>query len=363
VALLTVDGWRSKAPSNKIKNAAREAFDFAAAELGLSSDALSDRIVPDFGFDRRGEKTLDYGSRSFRLTLNPDFSVSIYDKTAGKALKSLPAPGAADDKAKAEAAKKELGELKKALKAVVKNQSFRLEKILANGRIWTACAWTKLFVENPLMYRFAVGLVWGIYPESGGLLTSFRYMDDGSFNTIDEEEYALPPDARISLAHPIEMGEDTTKKWVALFGDYEIAQPIPQLAARINTLTGKDMEGNFIIRYRGIKTTAGKLLGLSKKYDMRRGDVEDAGSYMNFFLEDSWLRAGAAINFDSMYMGIDPTETVSLGDAAFYRIADEGSRLPFEWGGDAKPENAADPKSLPARYVSGILNIFDGLLE
>jgi hypothetical protein len=57
-ALLMLDGWRRKAPSGRVKTTAADAFSFASEELGISPDELSDRIVPDFGFDKRGEKNL-----------------------------------------------------------------------------------------------------------------------------------------------------------------------------------------------------------------------------------------------------------------------------------------------------------------
>lgn len=119
----------------------------------------------------------------------------------------MPAPGANDDAVKATAAKKEFSELKKQIKATVQSQTNRLEKVLMNGRRWTAGSWNTLFVENPIMHRFATALIWGVY--NGDKLTgTFRYMEDGTFNTVDEEEYTLPEKAAITLVHPIELEEE-----------------------------------------------------------------------------------------------------------------------------------------------------------
>ena len=57
--------------------------------------------------------------------------------------------------------------------------------IYAKGKIEKD--WEKLFVENPIMHNFSLGLVWGVY-EDGELKDTFRYMEDGSFNTVDEED-------------------------------------------------------------------------------------------------------------------------------------------------------------------------------
>jgi hypothetical protein len=362
VALLMVDAYTVKAPNNQVKNTAKEAFAFAAGELGVTLDELSDRIVPDFGFDRKGEKMLDYGARVFRLILESDFSLSVIENESGKALKSLPAPSAKDDKDKAGEAKKIYTELKKSIKAVVQNQSFRLERILTNGRKWNASAWKKLFVDNPLMRRFALALVWGAYSAEGKLLQCFRYMEDGSFNTAGEENYTLPDDALITLAHPIEMGSEAVEAWKTQLADYEINQPFAQLASPVLTIGENEKEGNFITRYRAKTTTAGKLTGLSKKFNMRRGEIMDGGSYNNFILEDDYLKAGALISFEYMYMGMDPSEQVALEDLIFYRIDDEGNS-PLSYGSEITNEDAAESGTLPPRYISGVLAIFDRLLQ
>jgi hypothetical protein len=365
VALLMVDGYTNKAPNNQVKNTAREAFAFAARELGVTQDELSDRIVPDFGFDNRGKKTLDYGPRQFLLSIGNDFSLSIQDSVLGKEIKSLPSPSAKDDPVKAVDAKREFGELKKSIKAVAQNQTRRLERILMNGRKWNAGAWQDLFVKNPLMHRFALGLVWGVYsPESAGevdrLLNCFRYMDDGSFNTADEEEYTLPEDARITLAHPIEMNDVET--WKKQLEDYEIIQPLPQLEAPVLRLGEKDLEGNLVSRYKGKVIGAGKILGAVKRFDMKRGEVMDGGSYHTFSLEDDYLRIGAVLSFEYLYMGIDITEQIPLEYLAFYRMSEDGTS-PFGWGEDVKSEDALHPDNVPSRYLSSMLAAFDKMVE
>lgn len=79
-------------------------------------------------------------------------------------------------------------------------RAIRLETALSSNRKWTKESWVKLFVENPIMHQFAMGLVWGVYEEN--ILTdSFIYMEDGSFNTKDEEEYQLKDGMVIGIVH------------------------------------------------------------------------------------------------------------------------------------------------------------------
>lgn len=357
VAMVMIDGMSVKFPNNQVKNAAKAAFSFAAKALEIAEDELSDKIVPTLDFNKEGEKVLDYGPRSFKISLMPDFSLSIFDNEKQKEIKSMPAPGANDDTVKATAAKKEFSELKKQIKATVQSQTVRLEKVLMNGRRWTVSAWNTLFVENPIMHRFAAGLIWGVY-EGGKLTETFRYMDDGTFNTVDEEEYTLPENVCITLVHPIELCVETLAQWKEQLDDYEIVQPLPQLSAPVVTLGDNDLNGKEIIRYFGRIVQSGQIAGMAKKLNLLRGYVGDGGSYTAFHWVDKYLNLAVMLNFEYMYMGQEYNESVTLKDVICYRLAEEQ-------GIEDEPKGNVilKPDSVPARFMSSVLGAFDGLKE
>ena len=60
-----------------------------------------------------------------------------------------------------------------------------------NGRKWNYESFKNVFVNNSIMNIFALKLIWGVYDDDNKLIESFRYMEDGTFNTADEEEYKL----------------------------------------------------------------------------------------------------------------------------------------------------------------------------
>lgn len=82
-------------------------------------------------------------------------------------------------------------------------------------------------------------LIWGIY-ESNKLTQSFRYMEDGSFNTEDEDKLELPETAMIGLIHPIELSQESIETWKEQLTDYEIKQPFEQLERRIYRVEEKE---------------------------------------------------------------------------------------------------------------------------
>ncbi len=213
--LLTVDAISRRFKYKQVKTAAGKALEYAASQLGITGEELADRIVPDLGFDEKMERVFDYGSRRFTVRITTALEAEVFDEKGGR-LKSMPTPGKRDEEEKAAEAYEEFKRLKKQLKTVASGQKLRLESALSTGRQWSVQAWKKLFVKNPVMHQFAIGLIWGVY-ENGKLKTAFRYMEDGSFNTEEGEEFALPgeeadtaPNAGQPAAQGRFAGEDKT---------------------------------------------------------------------------------------------------------------------------------------------------------
>lgn len=347
IALLTVDTISKKFPSNVVKTAARGAIKFAAETLEVSVDELEDKIVPDLGFDKCGERIFDYGERTFTVSLMPDFTFSIHDNQKNKKVKSMPKPNDKDDPVKSQAASKEFSELKKQVKTIVASQKQRLEKVLSNGRTWSVDRWRTLFEENAIMHCFAENLIWGIY-ENGKLTDTFRYLSDGSFCDADDDELELPENADITLVHPVELDEELTEKWITQLEDYEITQPLNQLFARVIKLEEKDISNadNSISKYTGKDTVSGKLAGAAKKYNMERGETGDGGSFDGYIMTDEYLGVSMHINADILYFGQGYDEDVKLESVKFTK-----------GGADI------NPLTLPARFISCCLDIVENMIE
>ena len=289
-ALMNVDSMSRKFKNKQVRSAAGEALASAAEELGITTEELADRIVPDLGFDERLCRVFDYGKRQFSVYLKPTLELEIY--AGEKQVKNLPKPGANDDKDKAEAAYSEFKEMKKQLKSVVAAQKSRLEYVLMCDRKWTADKWKALFVGNAVMHCFAVGLIWGEY-ENGKLKSTFRYMDDGSFTTADEEEYELSEKAQIGLVHPLELSEEQLNVWKQQLSDYEITQPFEQLGRKVFRPDEKEKSENCITRFEGDELNSLALIGKMTKLGWYKGQAEDAGIFYYFYRLDPQRRITA----------------------------------------------------------------------
>ncbi len=349
-ALLVVDSIARKFKFRQVKTAAAAALQNAAKELGITPEELADRIVPDPGFSADGKRVFDYGPRSFTVRLTPTLELSIAND-AGKTVKNLPAPGKTDDPEKAAASYEAFKTMKKQIRTTVTTQKARLEAALAALRCWDAEAWQALFVRNPIMHQFAISLIWGVY-EGDRLTATFRYMEDGSFNTVDEEEYTLPAAARIGLVHPVELDAATRDAWKQQLEDYEITPSISQLDRPVYTLRPGSGEERRLEEFGGKKLNGLSLSGKLQGLGWYRGSVQDAGGYYTFFREDPSLGLGVELNFSGCFVG-DENETVTVYDAVFYKA---GTVHRGSYCYDTpKDEDILALGQVPARYYSEIV--------
>ena len=265
--------------------------------------------------------------------------------------KNIPAPGKRDDEELAKASYAQFKEMKKQMKTTVASQKMRLELALSSKRSWEKQQWSRLFVDNPIMHQFAIGLIWGIYA-NGELKQTFRYMEDGSFNTVEEEEYELPEHEKIGLVHPIELTEQELAAWKEQLEDYEITQPILQLERQIYYRTPEEEEAKRLERFGGKVLSDYALMGKLTALGWYRGSVQDAGGFDTFYREDASLGIGAELHFSGTYVG-GMGEDVTVYDVRFYQAGTiaRGSYMYDE----AELSKAYFLKELPERYFSEIV--------
>ncbi|URZ16531.1 DUF4132 domain-containing protein [Clostridium felsineum] len=349
-ALLIVDGISRKFKFKQVKKAGQEALKIAAKALNISVEELSDRVVPTLGFNKRGERIFDYGIRRFAVRLMEDLTLQVYDENEKK-LKALPSPGKRDDETKAKEAYAEYKMFKKQLKTVKAVQTNRLDLALSTERKWLRDEWINLFVENPIMHSFAIGLVWGVYKESK-LLDTFRYMEDGTFNTKDEDEFEISENHSIGLVHPLELNNEDLELWKQQLSDYEIIQPIRQLEREVFQVNEEEKGKEYIERFGGMIINGLSLSGKIMNYGWSRGSILDAGVYYEFYAEDDKLNIGAELKFEGLGVGYENEDT-TIYTLRFYK-ANTVKRGSYVYD-EIKKANVIKPEEVPSRYFSEIL--------
>lgn len=257
-----------------LRERAEERLSEVAAKLGLSSEQLSDRLVPTFGLDNLGKLDLDFGPRHFAIGFDENLVPFVTDET-GTRLKTLPKPRQSDDIIIASDSTKAFRKLKKDAKAVASLQIHRFEAAMCSSRRWTLEECQRYVLKHPVMYQLASRLVWGVY-ENDKLIQTFRVAEDYSYADANDEQLNLTDKPIIGIAHPLELKTSDKAKFGELFSDYEIMQPFPQLARETFTLDAAELEVSTLTRFAAKSVASGSVVGLSSK-GWDRGNAEDGG--------------------------------------------------------------------------------------
>ena len=195
------------------------------------------------------------------------------------------------------------------------SQKQRLERVLTTERQWSADSWKALFVNNPVMNLFAWGLIWGRY-EGDVLMETFRYMEDGSFNTAEETLYEFPKEGTIGLIHPVELSKQLLEKWREQLSDYQVAQPFLQIDRPVYRPKEKEKKEGQLTRFQGRTVNGFSLAGKLLRQGWMRGLAEGGGFYHSFFYRDGDMEA--ELEFSGSLVGAE-MEEVAIGKLGFYR--------------------------------------------
>ena len=218
------------------------------------------RYATDFGFNSKCEKVLN---EDYKLILNSDYSLRLFDINNNKELKKIP-------KNLDKKLKEKITKLRKEIKKFIKNNSNLLAITLINGNKYSYDIFKDIFIDNVMMNKFASSLIWNLYDKASNFITTFRYSGDGSYSNCEDEEIKINDNNFISLASPIEMDDDTIDKWRKQLEDYEIAQPLQQLT--VIKLDKNNLEKE-INKIKNINATYSSFKYFTKKYKMNISNV------------------------------------------------------------------------------------------
>ena len=194
-------------------------LDEYAAFHNTDADTLRDSILSDFGLDENGCKSWPLAGSFVTARMEKDLSITLLD-AQGKELKSLPKKGA--EPAEFDTAKKEFAQLKKDIPAAAKLRNNRLLADFLEARQRSAESWKATYLKNPLLKALAKLVVW----QQGA--NTFILNGNGTPVDAAGNDAALS-DEPILLAHPMEMGAETTKAWQDYFLNHHLSQPFAQV--------------------------------------------------------------------------------------------------------------------------------------
>jgi hypothetical protein len=333
---------RYRAKPKNIGQAAQDALRAAADRLGITLDELGDRLVPTLGFEPGRPRIIEAGGKRIDAAIGPDFKLRYRDTATGKPVKSLPTSVSREVKA-------EFKDLAAQLREAARTQTARLEDQLVRGRRWPVARWRGLFLGYPVLFPFAVRLVWGHYDHSGGLRETFRVLEDRSLTDAAENPVDLPETGTAGIVHPLELDDAARSVWRAHLADHEIEAPFLQLDRPVVRVPDDGREARLIRDVRGTKLNALTFKGRAERLGWLRGPVLGNGS-VYAYVKKSPAGIEAVLALEGMSVVPFQDQEATLGDVGFFRSG--------EWAGfyyDPLPREESDPRLIPLGEVPPIV--------
>ena len=306
----------------RIKMAANEALELIAKNHRMTRDELNDVLVPDFNFQMDRTKIFNYGDKKISIKL--DISkipqkIILYDENNNKEIKSFPkvSKKRSKDSIILEEYKRELKYIKKQLKEISLVQRNNLLKALFTQRKWEMKRWKEIFIQNPIMQKFAMFLVWKEIDDKNEIVSTFRYTENNIFETVDGKEHTLNLNNFVNLVYFPELKEDEREYWENYFNNKKIPQPINQINIPFYKLTGENQEKIEILDYNKKDFLVKTLRKESQKLDFEINYGNDGKGYGIHYIDKN-TDITAVILTNSFFSG-DYTKKLKIEKIVFFK--------------------------------------------
>ena len=299
---------------NVIADAAQAAMELAAKRLGFTIDELADRIVPMLAFEPGRPRRIEAGKRVIEAGIGLDFKLSMTDAGTGKRAVSIPKTAGPEVVA-------EFKGLGKLLLEVAKSQAVRLENLMVRQHRWPVRRWRELFLQHPVLFPFAVRLVWGVYDQSGAVRQTFRALPDRSLTDASDDPIDLPAgESPVGIVHPLNLPPQQVEAWRTNLADYEIEPPFPQIDRPVARASGEERELKMYDRLKGAQLNALGFRSKAEKYGWSRAAVGDGAMVASYRKRFAGPAIDAFVTVDGMPVYTDPTAQATVGSVLFLPV-------------------------------------------
>jgi hypothetical protein len=329
--------YASKKP--KLSEVAIQALEAAALELNISKEQLSDRIIPNFGFDGL-YREIEVGDETYRAFINMDFQLCYFDEN-NKLRKSLPKDASKE-------LKLEIKEIEKELKDVIKSQTNRLENFLTIDRKWMVNDWEQFFLLHPIMFVYANKLLWVLCDSEDKLLNIFYCNEDAEMLDLSSEEIDLSIGSHVKIFHPLHTSAELLQKWKDKLYDLSLLTLLPQVDRTIFTKAESDLNLNAtqLFSNRDIPKGADFVAGFLEKKGWTKYTGDGGGLHFTKTLREPFIQANPYIE----------------GPAVWYQGGETKAKV-HDITFNGKGNEKIKIQDIPAIWYSEVLGDFNGLIN
>lgn len=294
-------------------------------------EQMADRAIPSADLNDKGELRLSYGARMFVARINGQLDFVLTD-SAGKQIKSLPAPRVSDDATLARESKRTFSAAKKELKSILQIQGDRLYEAMGIQRTWSLPDWETYLHRHVVMRLLCQRLVW-YAARDGQELVLFRPLEDGSLTGPDDNLITLPAESRIGLAHESTLTAEIGHDWQQHLADYNVTPLFPQFGIHEFKPSAAQLERSALTDFAGHMIDAFTLRGRATKFGFSRGATVDGPWFNEYWRTFATLGITATIVFTGNSMP-EENQRVALIELHFTRrqaksLCDNAVQLPL----------------------------------
>ena len=262
-----------------IQEKAKYLVESIAERSGWTTDELADRTISTAGLDDNGLLILDYGERTFTVSLDEQFKWQLKNAN-GEKIKALPEARKSENPELVKEAKKQFSNSKKELNQLLTMQIGRFYEAMCAERQWRVEDWQKYLQPHPIVGRFIQRLVWLQLDNNGQIVNSFRPTEDGSLITNQDDEILLDQNHFITVAHSALLASDDIAQWQAHLKDYKITPLFEQFNHAFPEIS-KFNDGVIDDRL-GWLTDSFTIRGILTKLSYERDTTEDSGCFYGY---------------------------------------------------------------------------------
>ena len=276
-----------------------EDLDYYADIRDTDAQTLRDTVLAGLDLDSDGRICYDLGGRQVEAVLTDEMKISLYDRTAGKPVKSLPKKDASPEAY--EEAKNRLSALKKDIKKLYAERRGLLFEAFLSGKRRRPAGWKQVYLGNPVFKKMAGLVVWS---QEGVTFT----IKDGAPVDASGTPVVLG-EKSIRLAHPMEIGAEETAAWQ----NYFLSRGLKQLFAQMwePVYRPEDILPDRYASYPMLLLTfqGQERHGIDFSYDYNTSEV-----YLTFKgCQAEWKAKG------ELRHNLDPNAVVTIGSFGFTR--------------------------------------------
>lgn len=293
-----------------VRGAAERAFESIANSMQLSSFELSDKMLPDLGFQNLEQK-VQVGTDIYTAFITSNLKFA-YKSPKGKVIKSL---SKAD-----KSVKEELKKLDQTLKNSVKQFAPNLEFYLVTQRAWTATEWSAFFLGNPIAFAAAQNFVWQLYDANNVAIGTFMVTSKQVLLDHQEQAITLDKDTRIRFAHPILMETKELVDWKTYTNQQKIKPPFPQLDRPVILAVPSIQAKTMDYQYRNFELNGDHFKSRATKKGWKRGAVVDSGEISSYQKPYPTLGIQAIIKTSNLNVQSYDDDDVTLHEFYFVQL-------------------------------------------